>query len=173
MKIRIAILSIAVVVACVTLALTPQEKIWIGQARSYAEKAKAQASEQQKVIQDQNKENEMLGQIASGQEKDIGTPSGQIEESHKNEQTLADWKKANEGVIEQVNKYWGLGAFAYGAKVLGRHLFWLSLIGGVAAIALLIFAPAVFGFLKTFFGAALTVITSIISRIAGLFKKKG
>jgi TolA-binding protein len=157
--------------AFTTLALTPQERVLVDNARRYMQAAKEKAIHEQKVQEENERRAVMAEDTVRQQSGQIGELGGQIEQAHKNEQALADWKKANEDTISQVNRYWGLGAFAYGAKVLARHLFWVSIIGGVAALALLIFAPAVFGFLKTLFETVLRVLTSVIRRIGSIFKK--
>src|SRR5215475_656166 len=87
-------------------ALTPQERSWAIQAHDYMEKTKQQALDQDKVIDDQNAENERLDQIAQGQQTQIGTLSGQIEVAHKNEQDAVAQAQSEKKIVDQVNAYW-------------------------------------------------------------------
>ena len=73
---------------------------------------------------------------------------------------------AQAAVIKQVNSKWGLGAFAYGAKILARHL--LILLAVVVGLGILV---TVLGFLFPVFGAALKIagafIAAVFNRIRG------
>ena len=66
-------------------------------------------------------------------------------------------------IIDQVNSHWGLGAFAYGFKVLFRHLIILAvvLIGLGIAVTILSFIFPAFGALLKIAGSA---IASVFSR---------
>lgn len=123
--------------------------------------AKIKAAQLQQIADEVDKHVVTLEELGKGQEKEIVSLGGQIETAHKNEQVLGDWKKANESVIEQVNKYWGLGAFAYGAKVLARHLLVLSLVLSVAGVLLYFFAPAVFAAIM----AGFRLVTAFVKRL--------
>ena len=164
-----AILSfIALCVITTTgFALTTQERNWAEEARGYFAKAKEQAAEQQKVLEEQDRENSVLDQLAQGQRQEIVRLSTEIETAHKNELAAVAWRKSNEPVITQVNKYWGLGAFAYGFKVLSRHLF--ILLGVLAVLAAVLFALSfAFPWIGTAFSTVLEFLRTIISR----FRKK-
>lgn len=122
--------------------------------------AKAKADQLQQIAEEVDQHVVTLEELGKGQEQEIVRLGGQIETSHKNEQALATWKKDNEDVVKQVNKYWGLGAFAYGFKVLFRHLF-------IAAIVLVVIG----GLLWFFVPAAVPFIRMIGAFFAGLFNK--
>lgn len=123
--------------------------------------AKAKVVELQRIADEVDQHVVTLEELGKGQQTQIVALGGQIDTAHKNEQAMADWKKANEPVITQVNKYWGLGAFAYGAKVLARHLLILGLILGVAGVVLWFFAPGVIKVVATGF----SIIAAFLKRI--------
>lgn len=80
---------------------------------------------------------------------------------------LSEANQALKKTVDQVNRYWGLGAFGYGFKRLVRHLFVLMIILAVVAAAL--FALSFFfPVIGVAFSAAATFVKSIFAR----FKRK-
>lgn len=158
-----AMFTMLMVVAPDAHALTNRERQFAQEARAYFVKAKEQAAEQQRVIEDQDKELAHLDQTALGQQNQIVALSDQIDTAHKNEQAAVAWRNKYEPVIEQVNKYWGLGAFAYGAKVLARHLLILVAVLGVAALAVFVLS-FFFPVIGVFFKAAWALISRLFKR---------
>jgi hypothetical protein len=151
MKAIIIILGCVICLASPVSALTTREKAWAIEAQGYFQKAKEQAIEQQSVIEAQNRENERLDQLGQGQQTQITDLSGQIEKAHKNEQDLARYNAYAKPIIEQVNRWWGIGGILYGFKVLSRHLF--ILIAVLAVLAVGVFAlsfvfPAIMPFIR-------------------------
>jgi hypothetical protein len=97
----------------------------------------------------------------------ITTLSGQIDQAHKHEQELADYEAKTKPVIDQVNKWWGLGAFVYGAKVLSRHLFILAAV--VAVIALALFALS---FFFPAIGLAFGAVRGVLNKVVNIIKRR-
>lgn len=81
----------------------------------------------------------------------ISVLSGQIDVAHQNEATAVAYSLKAKPVIDQVNSYWGLGAFAYGFKILARHLLIVALVLGVGGALLFIFARPVITLVATWF----------------------
>lgn len=162
-------IAVAVVtfLASASLALTPQERDFAVKARGYMELAKQKAIQQEQVIDDINKENEILDQIAQGQRNQIINLSDQIDRSHKNEEELAKYNAYAKPIVEQVNKWCGLGAFGYGIQKLSKCLFMLIAVLAGVAVALFVLTlvfPEIRLFLKAAFGT--------LAAIVGRFKKK-
>ena len=160
-------LPLVILMAGVSLALTPAEREWAIEARTYVQSARQKAYEQQRVIEEENRENEKLDQIAQGQQTQIIDLSGQIDKSHNNEIELSKYNSYAKPIIEEVNKWCGLGAFGYGIKKLSHCFLWGAFgIVGIVVIVLVIGAatgtlPAIIGFLRTIGGS-----------IAALFRRK-
>lgn len=79
-----------------------------------------------------------------------------VEDNNRN---VAKIKEQNE-IIDQVNSYWGIGAFAYGAKRLVKHLFILAavLFGvGILLFVANLFFPAI--------GAGIGIAFAFIRRL--------
>jgi hypothetical protein len=171
MKWKVALFTL---MACVSLALTPAEREWAIEARTYVQAAKQKAHEQQKVIEESNRENEILDALAQGQRTQIETLSGQVDRSHNNEIELAKYNAYAKPIVEQVNKWCGLGAFSYGIHRLSKCFMWgLFGVVGVVVIVLVIGLltgtfPAIVGFFKTAWG----FVVALFRRIMGIFRKK-
>lgn len=163
----LAMLSCLTLCASPISALTTQEREWAIEARGYFQKAKEQALEQQKVIEDQNKENGVLDQLAKGQQKQIVTLSGQVDKSYENEKELARYNAYAKPIIDQVNSMWGIGGIIYGFKVLSKHLF--ILLAVLAGLALAIF---VLSFFFPFIGAFIRMAGSWLATIFRRLTKK-
>ena len=155
----------------VASALTPVETTAVQHAVKYIQDAQRQAVEQKQILDQTTEANAQLERIAVDQQNQINKLGDEIDKAHKNEEALAAYNAKAKPIIDQVNKYWGLGAFAYGLKVLARHL--LILVAVLAVIALVVFGlsfafPALGAFIRT----AGTVIAAFLRKIGNLFKKK-
>ena len=91
----------------------------------------------------------------------------QIDTAHAHEEDLAKYEAYSKPIVDQVNKYWGLGAFIYGFKILAKHLFILGIVVGVIALAL--FALS---FFFPIIGVALGAVKSVFSRVVNIFRRK-
>ncbi len=113
---------------------------------------------QEKTIDDLAQENESRQKIIDLQTKNL----------NESRQEAADSKK----IVDEVNKYWGLGAFLYGAKRLGWRLLLVAIGLSVIGFLLNMFVP----FLQPFFAGAVRFIISIPGKIGrfvmGLFRRK-
>lgn len=83
----------------------------------------------------------------------------------KESQQRANAQKALGDLSKQVNAYWGLGAFAYGTKVLLRHLFILAIVG--AGLALAVFVLSLF---FPVIGVGISVVIGFLKRIFSRFR---
>lgn len=102
---------------------------------------------------------------AKGQIVTLGTA---IDKSHENERVAVAAVEKWKPIIDQVNSFWGLGAFAYGAKRLASHLFILVLVLGVGGAILFFVFPAAIPFVVGIFRG----ITSTIGRVFSIFRRK-
>ncbi len=91
----------------------------------------------------------------------IKTLSGQIDTAHANETVAVGAVEKWKPIIDQVNKFWGLGAFAYGAKILARHLL-------ILVVALVVFGGLAFIFARPLF----TLIAMWFTVVISWFRKK-
>jgi hypothetical protein len=160
-------LPIVVLMACASLALTPAERDWAIQARTYVQAAKQKAYEQQRVIEDSNRENEILDQLAKGQRNQIVDLSGQIDKSHENEVKLAKYNEYAKPIVEQINKWCGLGAFSYGIKKVSHCIIW-----GIVGIAGLVIVVVVIGLLTGSLPAILGFFRTAWGFVTGIFRRK-
>ncbi len=153
--------------ALVSLALTPTERNTVERAKEYIVHAQSKAQEQQLVIEETDRENARLDQIAQGQQTQIITLSGQIDEHYKNEKKAIEYNQYAKPIIDQVNKWWGLGAFVYGAKVLSGHLLILALVISLAAGVLYALS-----FAFPFIGLAFRFVRRLFSRVVNIIRRK-
>jgi hypothetical protein len=113
---------------------------------------------QTKAIDDLQAENESRQKIIDLQTKNL----------NESRQEAADLKK----IKDQVNAYWGLGAFLYGAKRLGWRLLIVAVILSVLGFVLNLFVPE----LRPLFTAIVGFFVKIPGRLArfvtGLFRRK-
>lgn len=135
------------------------------------QEAKAKVEQQNELLTQQTQRaNETQAELSS-QGEAIVVLQGNIQKSHDNEVALAKYNAYAKPIIEQVNKYWGIGAFFYGFKVLGRHLFILAIV--LVSIALiLVVLSFIFPALGAFLRAAGAVIAAIFRRIGDIFRRK-
>lgn len=169
MKWKIAILIF--ITAGVALGLTPAERQFAVKARQYLAAAKAKVDHNDQVLAEESRRAQQAEQTVAQQSSQIGTLSGQIETAHKNEQAAVEFNKYSKPIIDQVNSYWGLGAFLYGFKILARHL--LILIAVLAVVALIVFGLSfVFPAIIPFIRMVGSFLASIFRSIGNLFRKK-
>ncbi len=113
----------------------------------------------------QEKTIDELAQANEERQKVIDLQTKNLNETR---QLAADQKK----IVDEVNKYWGLGAFVYGAKRLGWRLLIVAVILSILGFALNLFVPA----LQPLFAGIVGFIVKIPGRIArfvtGLFRRK-
>lgn len=157
--------------SCAALALSPAERTFVDKARAYMAQAKVKVEQQDKVLKEESRRAQQAEQTVSQQSGQIGKLGGEIDTAHKNESAAVEFNKYSKPIIDQVNSYWGLGAFLYGFKVLARHLLILAAVLIVAALIVfgLSFAfPPIGAFLRT----AGEVIAAFIRKIGDRFRRK-
>jgi len=159
-------------IAIVSLALSPAEKSVVSRAKEYIVHAQAKAQEQELVIQETDQENARLDQIAQGQETQIVTLSGQIDQHYKNEEQAVKYNQYAKPIIDKVNSYWGLGAFAYGFKLLAKHLFVLGIVLAIVGVILWFFAPAALAAVGLAFRAVKGVLSKVVGSVTNIIRRK-
>ena len=98
--------------------------------------------------------------------------SGQIDTAHANETVAVTAVEKWKPIIDQVNSWWGLGAFAYGFKRLASHLLILSLVLGALGVVVFFVFPAAIPVVVALFRKVSSMIGSLVSLVTGLFRKK-
>ena len=99
------------------------------------------------------------------EKQQILTLSGQIDTAHENERVAVAAVEKWKPIIDQVNSYWGLGAFAYGFKLLANHLLILTLVLGAVGVVVFLLFPALLP-------VALGFFRGLSSGVGKLFRKR-
>jgi len=141
----------------------------VDSAKTALKDAEAQIKAAQEYSQWADTELANAWKYSSDQKGQIDLLSGQIDVAHKNEETAVKYSLYAKPIIDQVNSYWGLGAFAYGFKVLSQHLFILMLVLGVVGVVVFFLFPAAIPLVAGLFGRMVSLVKGIVG---SLFRKK-
>lgn len=135
-----------------------------------------QASQQQPTRAELKQTIEHIINLSHQQEQDLNSVKAQLDTTQKNlndAQTVEIPKLKNQIasqatelandkiIVDQVNSRWGLGAFAYGFKMLFKHLLIMIAVLAVVAIGILV--------LSFFFPFIIPLIKMIGNVLAGVF----
>lgn len=159
-----------VVLATSVLALTPAERKLVERAKTHLQEAKKEkaASDAEVILADQ-RATESENHVKETDDK-LVTLNGDIKKAHDNEKILAAENDKMRPVYEKCNRWWGIGAIAWGFGRLFRNLL-------ITAVALAVLAGVLWGL--SFFFPVIAVgvklawgfVRSIGSRIAALLAK--
>lgn len=125
-----------VLIAGLSLALSPAEKKLVHQARAELKKAQTEYSQAKSETAQAKLENEASAQHAKETEDRIAPLSAAIDASHKNEQRLGDLVQKYEPFYIQGHKWWGIGAIIAGFGILATHL--LILAGAIITLCVIV-----------------------------------
>ncbi len=138
--------------------------------RNYRDqRAKTEAAEQR--AEEAEKEAQAANENAAQTAQNISVLKGQIDDAAKREQSLVAEVTGLRELKKQVNSYWGIGAIIYGFERLAKHIFILIAVVIVLALVIWILSFAL-PWLKPLIGIFNNILTSILTFIKNLFKKK-
>jgi hypothetical protein len=181
MKLRLTVYLLAAYFAVgqFAFALTPSERDTLKQVQAYVRQGQVEynaamesAAEADQRAADAYAQASLAKQHADDTDKAVGVVKKQIDDAHNREVALKKDNDKMKPVYDQVNSKWGLGAFAYGFKVLSRHLLIMAAVIIVLIIGCVI-AAAIFPEVLVPIFAGIFHVIGIVFHIIGYFVDKG